>query len=222
MIVGLACVVFGIFGSYLYKAGGYDLIVNAVASPNQAPGTPPPTIDEMAGVYSCDEHNGCTEKYVLLLKSDQSAEMTLVKNSEEEGSSGVEEQAGVQQPLPLVTNELSQATDTAVEIANNPLKEIATSTQTKEKEQAPTDPSLQNITTLENLDHVEPITIEKGTWDITVQNMIVINFTEQGTTTYAIPRKLVVKSTTGKRLSKINYTKSIYKEMKDPVFVKID
>lgn len=63
-------------------------------------------------------------------------------------------------------------------------------------------------------------TLEKGTWDLDVQNMLVIKIETSATSTLEVPRKFVIKSVDTKTLSNINYTKKVYTSMRDPVFKK--
>jgi hypothetical protein len=63
-------------------------------------------------------------------------------------------------------------------------------------------------------------TLEKGTWDLDVQNMLVIKIETSATSTLEVPRKFVIKSVDTKTLSNINYTKKVYISMRDPVFKK--
>lgn len=61
---------------------------------------------------------------------------------------------------------------------------------------------------------------EVGTWDIGVQNLLVVTLIQQEDTIYAIPQKIVIKNVKAKTLSKISYTKAHYKDMNNPIFIK--
>jgi hypothetical protein len=72
-------------------------------------------------------------------------------------------------------------------------------------------------------DTVEKLTgtnVEKGNWDIGVQNMLVITLTEQGEEIYEVPQKIIVKNVRNTTLSKISYTKNNYKDMTNPIFIR--
>jgi hypothetical protein len=62
---------------------------------------------------------------------------------------------------------------------------------------------------------------EIGNWDLGVQNMLVITITGKEESVYDIPQKIVIKNVKNKTLSKISYTKSNYKDMSSPIFIKV-
>ena len=96
---------------------------------------------------------------------------------------------------------------------------------TYEDEPYSTENSEQRTDTIRNLFAViqeknPESTLEKGTWDLDIQNMLVIKIETSATSTLEVPRKFVIKSVDAKTLSNINYTKKVYTSMRDPVFKK--
>ena len=61
---------------------------------------------------------------------------------------------------------------------------------------------------------------DKGTWDLDVQNMLVVSFNGHGDTEYSSPQKLIIKNVGSTALFGIHYTKANYKDMVKPIFVK--
>lgn len=74
--------------------------------------------------------------------------------------------------------------------------------------------------TAENIETVENEHIEKGIWDIGVQNMLIITLTEKDDILYEKKQKIVIKNVKEKTLSKISYTKNNYKDIHTMIFIK--
>lgn len=232
LIVGVALLFLVSGGYYINKAGGGDLLASAFSKPPQS-NLPPPTLESVTGVYTCDTSSGCNNKFVLLLRDDQTAEMIQLLNTDESSETAdkvanddtVIERTSISTETPSLeentmadTKSLEQSTPPVNETTTEPFPNNETPLQNEDIELQPLD---KNISP-EIVDTRPSSTTEKGNWDIGVQNMLVITFTEQGTTTYDVPQKLVIKNVEASILSKIHYTKSLYQEMKDPVFVKQD
>lgn len=66
------------------------------------------------------------------------------------------------------------------------------------------------------------LTSEQGTWDLGVQNMLVMTLTGSGETSYTIPQKIIIKNVRNTTLSKISYTKNNYKDMISPIFIRTE
>lgn len=205
-------------------------------------------IESIPGVYVCDINSGCTTKYTLLLKTDKTAEIipeiaipederapAISSNLEIAGATtlehGVIDSTIVSTSTEtIISNELlSTSTETIAPNStasstdgNTPIETTApTSTETvsSQKINVASEETAKNINTL--TDNLLAI-IEKGNWDLGVQNMLIITIKEYGTSTYEIPQKIVVQNVQPTILSKISYTKSIYKDMINPVFIKQD
>lgn len=241
LIVGIALMFAWSALHYISKVGGTELILGAISNDSSA-GLIPPTVDSVTGAYICDSNSGCNNKYVLLLKSDQTAEMILVSKSEDADSQNMnysqEEHKKIERNS-IVINDSVFPTDN-----NNNLENIgitssstisgtsSTTSQATEKIISEDVEDLQkNVQSENNQDSLSFLSdnktknndkAEKGSWDLTLQNILVVTFNESGTTTYEVPQKIVVKGVGASILSKINYTKSVYKDMEKPVFIKMN
>ena len=63
-------------------------------------------------------------------------------------------------------------------------------------------------------------TPETGTWNLDVQNILVITLDLQENSSYPTPQKIVIKDVKTKTLSKISYTRSNYPDMTNPIFIR--
>lgn len=80
----------------------------------------------------------------------------------------------------------------------------------------------RTIPSTENNNDITTSTVstEKGIWDLAIQNMLIITILGDSDTTYDIPQKIVIKNVKNTTLSKISYTRSKYKDMISPIFIK--
>lgn len=74
MWIGIALIAIIISFHYINKSGGAELIRNAYNN-DPSGSLDVPTVDTVSGIYFCDNKSGCNNKYVLLLKEDQTAQM---------------------------------------------------------------------------------------------------------------------------------------------------
>lgn len=214
-------------GYYINKAGGGELIGNAL-SRDEKQIMDPPTSDTVAGLYICDTNSGCTKKYVLILKSDQMAEMTVIdpiteEENELENVEATIDENKVLAPLsPLVNSNSSTSPTDGAAIVESPTVDTSTTTLpfTDTPVASPLTDEVLSEKYLSDVPEQAILTVEKGDWSLGVMNLLVITFTETGSSTYDIPQKIVVKSVGASLLSKISYTKSNYKDMVKPVFIK--
>ena len=236
LIVGVTLMIIGGSGYYIHKAGGGELITNAITS-DTPPNQDPPTLDGVTGVYVCDLSSGCTKKYILILKSDQTTELSLTNEqpTPDTASSDDTQQKPIERDSIVVNTDLAQldqtttSSSTEIEDTSNTPRDTSTTTtesdpgtteQSEPSEDTHEETSLSGIASLDELSTVSQDTIEKGTWDLSAGNLLVVNITEEGSKPYDIPQKLIVKNVGASTLSKISYTKANYKDMVRPVFVK--
>lgn len=242
LIIGIAFM-FTISGNYyIRKAGGAELISKAMSGETKTNSIPLP-IGDMVGLYICDTLSGCKNKHILLLKSDQTSELLQISNdvevTNEEISEINTENTEITKNNFKIENEInldraSSTEDSELnsnkELQNSSTEQISTTTVINDKmstyeEIIPsnddnTEISSQLVSTF-GLDKNSIFTIEKGTWDLDIQNILVINIKERGTSTYQVPQKIVVKNIDESgTFSKISYTKSNYENMINPTFVK--
>lgn len=237
LIIGIAFV-FTLSGNYyIRKAGGAELISKAVSGETKNNSIPLP-IGDMVGLYVCDTLSGCKNKHILLLKSDQTSELLQISNDTEITNDDFSEIV-IETEQNVVQNQNSNTLETATSTENNQeqnysnvnIEQVSTTTNTSSNEFSNTEEiipsnddnneiSSQLISTFElNKDSI--FTIEKGTWDLDMQNILIINIKERGTSTYQVPQKIVVKNIDESgTFSKISYTKSNYENMVNPTFVK--
>lgn len=220
LIIGVSLMFISGGSYYINKAGGG--LISEVVSGNTQTTITPLNLENIPGVYICGVTSGCENEYVLLLKNDKTVEMTSVSADNQipftTNTSDTSIKAGKETPVPdsKVSSGSDNMTATSTEVATD-----GTTTPNNETSSDPTSQVLSNVTSLEELpNNGSPSIVEKGTWDLGVQNMLVITLTEYGTTTYEVPQKLVIKNVEGNTLSKISYTKINYKDMVTPVFIK--
>lgn len=242
LIISIAIMSIGGAGYYINKAGGGELIGNAITGETKI-NTIPPTLETVAGLYICDNSSGCENKYVLLLKDNQTAEMLLI--SPKNGIDEIETEKKLDTDTidtPIERNSII-VNDTTNQSISNPsaieATEATTSTLLAPENSSTTDTNIVEATESEerftpeendhDIDDMIALKVtdthpdfftEKGEWSIGVQNMLVVTFFGLGTTTYEIPQKFVIKNVGASTLSKISYTKSNYKDMVSPVFIK--
>lgn len=223
LIIGIA-LMFALAGSYYINKSGGELIVNAITG--EKPTTLAPLNSAaIPGVYVCDTKSGCTGKYVLLLKNDQTAVMRLLPQTdtplEENTESNQEENLGTENSsttessnknISPVSNDVENATSQAE--TETPLQNDAEFSNEEFESSDTLDPDS------ENNDGDSGYIIDRGTWDVVIQNMLVITLITQGTTTYDTPQKIVIKNVDPMRLSKISFTKTIYPNMVQPTFIR--
>lgn len=239
LIIGIALMVTCGSGYYIIKSGGGEMIANALTN-DTPPNAEPPTIEGVTGVYICDTGSGCTKRYVLVLKEDQTLEMSsladVVENADsDKGEESADSEKPIERNSIIVNTTEAPALDITLDASTSSTDTLTTTSSTQDVLQSNNDTEVSIISSdttiteqsaslavLEELNSVPLSTIEKGNWTIGVQNMLVINLLEVGTTTYNVPQKLVVKNVGASTLSKISYTKANYKNMIKPVFVKQD
>lgn len=237
LIIGVTLIILYGSGYYIWRSGGGELIRNAYAT-DVTTNLNPPTTETISGIYSCDIKTGCSHKYTLFLKEDMTVELlsslvhekvdtkeiyaeeevaqTIERNSiivnssdsavvtNNESSASLEEVASSS----LISIDTTNATTTAVE--------FATTTENIPKEQ-PSKP----IESLADIVNDQPLgNIVKGSWGLGHNNILIITLTEQGTTTFEIPQKLIIKKIESSVLSRIDFNKTDYKDMIKPAFVR--
>jgi hypothetical protein len=230
LIVGVALMVFVSAGYYINKVGG-PLITDAIAGNRPNYDTPPIDQDAIPGMYVCDSLSGCANKYVLLLKSDQTAEMIFLQSTEEiqssigdinkKNTSPLQEQVMILKKEENSLDSSSTSTQTQeVSPSSTELVPVVTTSNEPLFDEGEQKTENKNTSTLDIVNDNSLTNVEKGEWSIGVQNMLVVTFNEYGTTTYTVPQKFVIKDISTTTLSEISYTKSNYKDMVNPIFLK--
>jgi len=226
LIIGIAFMFIASSLHYIKKSGGDELIINAITS-NQPDNFIPPTISSVTGVYVCDGESGCNNKYILLLKEDGTAEMILLPEESTDTETESEEK-NTQVRNSIIVNEtlkdsepgaMSTVSTSTNDEPSTPESNVAVLTATPTDENT-TSAELSNLFSPDTTNLGSTSVIDKGNWSLAVQNMLVVTLKEQGTTTYDVPQKLVVKNVGASTLSRISYTKSVYSDMINPTFVK--
>ncbi len=232
LIIAIAFMSIGGGGYYLRSSGGAELIDKALSNDKQTI-LNPPTTESVSGLYVCNPTSGCKNKYVLLLKADQTAEMLLLTpetiNPETNIEDSLTKDDSISKTETLSAEANNSSTTQNIEVINteNASNTIQIPQVGQDIKEIPEDSNKTDITptvtipdSLNNLSKEENPNTDKGTWDFGVQNMLVITFNEHGTSTYNIPQKVVIKNVNNDSLSRMNYTKSIYEDMINPVFIK--
>lgn len=225
LIIGIACMFFFSGAYYINKAGGGEILIGAIVGGKSTPITPL-VLDKIPGMYICDESSGCTSKYVLLLRDDKTAEVVLFNGDENANS---EYQNYILDESQQLSGDSSS--DNAMPVASDATgtDELSDTTTVDDTGDAPLPEVSKPETTVADVDNLFPsnenedttdLHVEKGTWDVAVQNMLVVTLYETGSTTYPVPQKIVVKNVTDNSLSKLSYTKSNFTDMVDPVFIR--
>ncbi len=175
LIIACALMFIGAGGYYVNNAGGGimgNIITGNITSQESLV---PLNEENIPGMYVCNNVSTCKNKYILLLKSDKTAELTRA---------------------PKVSSD-DTTEDVTSDNENQPAEETSFT------------PEIDNNT-------------ETGNWNLDVQNMLVVTIVKQGQTDYTIPQKIVIKNVNTKTLSKISYTKTNYKDMNNPIFIRQD
>ena len=211
LIIGMA-VMFSASGYYyINQAGGADIIIGAISGDKKI-NTMPLNVENVVGVYACDVNSGCNGDYILLLKNDKSAEMLhtlFTEDIKDKNNNSILIDTKIQK----YSSDISTTDEEGV--SNNDTQNNVTSSQDDSSKLS----SLNSLSELSNSDSGDNI-LDKGDWDMGVQNMLIINFKENNNDAYKIPQKVVIKQVDGNILSKISYTKTTYKDMLKPVFVR--
>lgn len=241
LIIGIAFV-FTLSGNYyIRKAGGAELISKAVSGETKTNSVPLP-IEDMVGLYVCDTQSGCNNKHVLLLKNDQTSELLQISNDVEITDDKFSEIATtIEERLSQSQNDVILNTSTSTENSeinlnysvkddsNNTEQEVSTTTINRSdsfinEERQSNDNEIKNsshLTSFFELNGNSEYILEKGVWDLDIQNILIITIKERGTSTYQVPQKIVVRNIDNLvKFSKISYTKSNYEGMINPIFVK--
>ncbi len=239
LIIGLTIIIVWGAGYYIMKSGGGELIRNAYSTDAET-NLNPPTHESVAGIYSCDDKSGCAIKYTILLKEDQTLELlSSTKNDEDvflpesdENNSQIESKSEesdtkqVERSSIIINESIPQMPDSGI-VENPSIESSDTSSSTvalnsdEVKDEIMQQEYSTSVTSLnEGEDPNVSDMITKGTWGLTSNNILILTLTEQGTTTFEVPRKLIVKKVGASLLSRIDYNKNHYKDMVKPVFVR--
>ncbi len=233
LIIGIAAI-FTLSGNYyIRKAGGEELISRAVSGEVKKNETPI-SIDEIVGLYICDIDSGCKSRQVLLLKNDQTVELLPISSDSIVSDEIIEELSNeLREDSPVQNNIQTTIISTSTEFAEQLLESTTTETISTTTEITNTNiviippsdfgNSSENNTEQKytlNLVPESASIIEKGTWDIDVQNILVVTINEHGTSTYEVPQKIIILDVGTNTLSRINFTKNNYINMIKPVFIR--
>lgn len=223
-------------GSYYINRAGGGLISEVISGRNIQTSLVPIAPETIPGVFTCGADSGCENSYTILLKEDRTVEMTrpvYIDSKDDENNDGGETESEEVEVISSEENAVATA-DTSTTTTTVAQDETQAASATDQEEPSMNKAvTLSDDTTSENInkkssktakseESSEKLTfiIDKGTWTLGVQNMLVLTFNEYGTSTYNIPQKLVVKDVGISTLSKISFTKTNYTNMTNPVFTK--
>jgi hypothetical protein len=225
MILGILLAVSLSASYYVVFSGGGTVITGAISS-DVTPSYNTPTVDQLAGVYSCTPKTGCVSTSTLALKDDSSVEFFTFlgdKSSSENTDTQNEIAAtGEQQPLLPITSDTETTTDVA---SSAPSGDTASDSQSNT-------PVEEDTKSVSGIDHSTDIDlnalasmssqIEKGTWELGSNNILIITLTDNATTTYDVPHKLVVQKVSTSTIQKILYNKDFFPTLHKPIFNRQD
>lgn len=249
LVVGLTFLIITFSGWYIIKLGGGELIRNAFLGAPEQTTLNTPTIESVVGIYSCDKTTGCQDKYVILLREDQTIEFL----SSSDPSSQEELKQEDEDTVEIIDNEVAEPTAQEIErsrivfldentkpedlptpessiitIEDGASSTMPTSTEAIIEPSSSFGPTaeeaqvFENITSLTELEESSKAAVEKGTWSFGGGNILIITLTQVGETEYNTPQKLIIKKIGASTLSNISYDKLRYKQMVKPVFVKLE
>jgi hypothetical protein len=192
LVVGVTVIIILGAGYYLRTSGGATLIGDAYAQDAHT-SLNPTSIEAIPGVYFCDNSSGCVSTSTLVLKDDNTLDMTTVSTSSSEISI-------ISEPT---TEEVQE------EIQDEDVQPVNSVSATPEEESS------------EKISFTEIVTTtEKGTWDIGNNNILIIALTGSATTTYDVAKKIIIQHVSTSTLSRFSFNRIQYPSFKRPVFLK--
>lgn len=93
----------------MIKAGGGELITNAFNGDGEGGATlNNPTVEDVIGIYSCSIKTGCKDRYMMMLRDDQTIEFLSSNDPSQEEELKKEDTTGVQADLSTSTEETQE------------------------------------------------------------------------------------------------------------------
>lgn len=123
----------------------------------------------------------------------------------------------------LATSTLTLKDDNTAEMITSPLKSVVmvTTPGSEEVSTSATDSvDYSNTQETETTTLVREDTLEKGTWDLGANNILIINLTDSGTSTYDRVHKMIAQRVSTSTIQKITFAKDLFPFFAKPIFTR--
>lgn len=191
LILGILLLVSSSATYYVVFSGGSNVITGAIKN-DVTPSYNTPTVDMLSGIYTCDKSSGCLGPITLTLKDDNTVEMVT--------------------PLNLINNE---GKEVSVDMSAPQTVDEKTETVTVTEANESTGDFL-----LGDSSDDDGFLLERGSWDIGTNNILIVSLTETGTSTYDRYHKFIAQKVSTSTIQKISFPKEFFPGFNKPSFMR--